>query len=68
LNVIEHIWSHLKDHVNNRTVHPKNVVEAEIALFEEWQKIDLDFINSLVLSMPHCVEAVIEAHGNSTRY
>jgi transposase len=68
LNPIEHIWSHLKDHVNNRVVRPKNVLEVEVALFEEWEKVDMDFINSLVESMPCRVEAVLKAHGNSTRY
>ena len=39
-----------------------------ITLQEEWLKIDMDFINSLIDSMPCYVKAVIEAQGRSTKY
>ena len=68
LNAIEHVWSQLKNNVNNRLVRPRSVEEAEAALFEEWEKLDLGFINSLANSMPDRVKAVLEAGGRSTKY
>jgi len=47
---------------------PRNVDELWTALQEEWEKIDMDFINSLVESMPDHVQAVKTAKGGNTRY
>jgi transposase len=68
INPIEHVWKILKTNINNRAVIPINADEMWVAIQEEWQKIDMDIINNLVNSMPHHVEAVIEAKGGSTRY
>jgi hypothetical protein len=58
LNPIEHIWTRLKTGINRRPVIPKNVDELWVALQEEWAKVDIDFINNLVKSMPDRVQAV----------
>ena len=68
LNPIEHVWKRLKTLVNKRRTHPKNVEELWVALQEEWLKIDIDFINALIDSMPRCAQAVYEACGRSTKY
>jgi hypothetical protein len=39
-----------------------------VAIQEEWEKIDVEFVNKLVMSMPDCVEAVRKAKGGSTKY
>ena len=68
LNPIEHVWKRLKILVNEQPTHPRNTEDLWMALQEEWLKIDIDFINSLILSMPHCARAVYEARGRSTKY
>ena len=67
-NPIEHVWKWLKVLVNKCPQHPRNLDELWLALQEEWEKIDLAFINSLVYSMPKCVQAVYSAKGGSTKY
>jgi hypothetical protein len=67
LNPIEHVWKRLKVLVNGRAHRPRNPDELWVALQEEWEKIDVDFINSLVCSMPRHVEAVYKAKGGSTK-
>jgi transposase len=68
LNPIEHVWKRLKTMVNKRPTRSKNAEELWVALQEEWVKIDIDFINSLIESMPRRVQAVYRALGKSTKY
>ena len=68
LNPIEHVWKRLKVLVNKRPTRPRNLDELWLALQEEWLKIDIDFINSLIDSMPRRVKAVYKAKGLSTKY
>jgi transposase len=68
LNPIEHVWKKLKVQINQRDIRPKTVDEMWEALQEEWQKIDVEFINKLISSMPNRAEAVYMAKGGSTKY
>ena len=68
LNPIEHVWTRLKTGINSRPAIPKDVDEMWTALQEEWAKIGVDFINSLVESMPRRAQAVAKAKGGSTKY
>ena len=68
LNPIEHVWKKLKVLVNQRPTRPKNKDELWVALQEEWEKIDVGFVNALIESMPCHVQAVYEARGLSTKY
>ena len=68
LNLIEHVWKRLKVLVNRRPTRPRNAEELWIALQQEWLNIDIDFINSLIDSMPRRVNAVYDAKGKSTKY
>ena len=60
LNPIAHVWKYLKDQVNQRPTWPPNLDALWDALLEEWEKIDVGFINSLIESMPD------NASGGST--
>ena len=42
--------------------------KIKVALLEEWEKIDIKIINSLIKSMPKCVQILIEAKGGATKY
>jgi transposase len=68
MNPIEHVWKQLKVLVNKHHICPQNVDLLWVALQDEWLKIDNDFINSLIDSMPHHVQALYCAHGGSTKY
>jgi transposase len=67
-NLIEHVWKRLKIMVNKHPKCSKNAEELWVALQKEWVKIDIEFINSLIESMPRHVQAVYEANGKSTKY
>ena len=68
MNPIEHVWKVLKEQVNKRPKMPKNADELKVALVEEWEKIDIGFINHLIEGMPDHVEALRRAKGGSTSY
>ena len=68
VNPIEHVWKHLKVKVNQRPVRPQGIDQLWSVLLEEWEKIDIGFINCLIDSMSDHVQAVYKAKGGSTKY
>ena len=68
VNPIEHVWRMLKIRVNQRKERPKNLDELWKIIQEEWEKIDIGFVNSLVRGMPRRAKAVYEARGGPTKY
>ena len=68
LNPIEHVWDYLERKVRARQRKPKNRDELVTALQEEWNKIDTQYLENLVQSMPRRVKAVIENHGYPSKY
>ena len=68
LNPIEHVWKYLKVRINQRPTRPQDLDDLWEALLEEWGRIDVGFINSLIESMPDRAQAVYDAQGGSTKY
>lgn len=68
LNPIEHVWDFLERQVRKRDPRPKSTEELILALQEEWVKIDSNFLETLVSSMPRRVRAVIKSKGYPTKY
>ena len=68
MNPIEHVWYLLKTRINKRKIRPKTVEEMKGALLEEWEKLEISTINSLINSMPYRVQALIASKGGSTKY
>jgi RNAse (barnase) inhibitor barstar len=68
INPIEDVWKVLKIRVNARPDHLRNLDQLWDLLQEEWKKINIDFINGLVASMPHEAETVYRTKGGSTKY
>jgi transposase len=75
LNPIENLWTLLKDKIyklhpelkrmpNNDTTHELLVAAAQ----EAWDALDLDIMVNLSETMPHRVQAIIEAEGWYTKY
>ena len=65
ISPIEHLWNHL-----GRIVRERNDVNnvRERVLHEEWDRIPMDVVRRLILSMRRRCVAVIDSHGGHTRY
>ena len=68
MNPIEHVWKQLKVLVNKHPIRPPSADALWAALQEEWLNIDHAFIDSLIDSMPHHVQALDSAKGGPTKY
>lgn len=68
LNPIENLWSNIKTTVYSRSRKPKNRQHLVRVVKEAWKAISLQYIQGLVDSMPHRVQACIAAQGGSTKY
>ena len=76
LNPIEHVWKHLKEELQKLYPWISNVpgcpetVKMKMAeiLPQVWDSIDKEFLKNLIESMPHQIEAVIQAGGWYTGY
>jgi hypothetical protein len=66
LNPIEHLWADLarriEEHQDTTMEQLQDRVEAE------WQATSVEFLRTLVHSMPARCQAVIEAEGGHTKY
>ena len=49
-------------------VRPRNEEDLTQALMEEWEKLDMELVNKLCLSMPRRLQVVIDAEGGITKY
>ncbi|KAJ8869000.1 hypothetical protein PR048_030546 [Dryococelus australis] len=63
LNPIEHLWDELDRRVRTRQARPKSIAQLVEWLQEEWRRIPVDVLKTLVESMPDRVAAVIAARG-----
>ena len=63
LNPIENIWRMLKCAVRRRNPPPRTEKELEEALLEEWEYLDQDQIDKILLTMLQRLAAVKAAHG-----
>jgi hypothetical protein len=68
LNPIENVWSMLEDRLDKLRPRPKGHEPLWEAALKIWDEIDIGYINTLMDSIPHCVEAVIKADGMWTEY
>ncbi|KAJ8870384.1 hypothetical protein PR048_029405 [Dryococelus australis] len=63
LNPMEHLWDELDRRVRARQARPKSIAQLMEWLQEEWRRIPVDVLQTLVESMPDRVAAVIAARG-----
>ena len=68
LNPIENIWHMLKCAVRNRDQPPRTEEELAQALIEEWEQLDMNKINEILLTMPEQLAAVKKANGGAISY
>ena len=67
LSLIENLWFKMKDLVSQK--HPGSSSELVKVIKEVWVKeISGEYCESLIYSMPHQLQAVIDAFGGHTKY
>ena len=66
LNPIENLWAKLKKSIRGR--HPRNVSDLKQVLDKEWIKVTDNICKALIDSMPDCLQVVIDANGDATKY
>jgi len=68
LNPIENLWDYIKGKISRRKRKPCSLTELFQFIQEEWNKIDDNYIQSLIQSMPTRIAEVIKARGGHTSY
>ncbi|GFW81416.1 transposable element Tcb2 transposase [Trichonephila clavipes] len=68
MNPIEHVWDALGRRVAGRQPTPQTLQELKRALLDEWDRIHLLLINSLIDSMPQRCSTLLAVNGNHTPY
>ena len=66
LNPIKNIWSIVKRNVEMRL--PKNILELEQFMIEEWDKIPNKVLNNFIDSMKERCELIIENNSERINY
>ncbi len=66
LNPIENLWNDLERRVEARPA--STVEELQDAIAEEWERTSPAYLRKLARSMPKRCQAVIDAHGDHTKY
>jgi transposase len=66
LNPIENLWKILKERVSKR--QSKNENEFANNIVDEWNKIDMNILKSLINSMPNRIREVIKNKGGAILY
>lgn len=68
LNPIEHVWNYVEMRIRERNIQPEKIDELRKAIQEEWYKVPIEYIQTLILSMSARIAAVKRARGGHTKY
>ena len=68
LNPIEHLWGQVKRQLGAYPANSKEMIELWERVDYIWSNIDVELCQSLILSMPSRVEAVLKAKGGPTKF
>ena len=68
LNPIENVWNLLKTRMNKQNPRPTTEEDVRAAIIREWDDVSVQYIRSLVDSMPIRLAAVRAAGGGHTRW
>jgi transposase len=66
LNPIENLWAHLAQNVSDR--QPSSLIQLKEIIQEEWGKVEVEFLNRLIFSMPTRLRTVLAKKGGKTSY
>ena len=68
LNLIEHLWWHLKSNLNQYNDPPGGMLQLWECIEVEWNRILRQICIDLIESMPRCINAVLKAWGGYVKY
>ena len=68
MNPIEHTWDTLKRAVFGRDDPPNSLRDLRRIVIEEWVNLGQQDLDELVVSMPHRIQACINARGLAPGY
>jgi len=68
LSPIENLWKQLKDRISARKHRIRSIQEMEIALQQEWAKIEEEVLERLMESMPNRINLMLANKGGSIKY
>lgn len=66
LNPIENVWSLMKSELKGKDT--STVERLKETILQLWRGIDSSYFDKLATSMPRRIQAVINAHGDNTKY
>lgn len=67
LNPIEEVWAHVARRVRSYG-EPTNVAQYWQWVQSEWQRTPIDYVRSIIRSIPNRLQEVIANHGDYTHY
>jgi transposase len=68
LNPIENLWNEVDRHVRSLPNQPTSLEDLERKVKTAWRSIPLEYVRTLVDSMPRRIQACIAAQGGATKY
>ena len=68
LNLIEWVWGWMECQLGEKWGRIEELETLEVAVKIVWDSVSIDFLESLIASMPDRLQAVIDANGDATRY
>ena len=68
LSPLENLWKQVKDQIGARPQKSTSLSDLFAVVKEEWNKIPLEYIQHIVISIINRPKAVLEANGFSTKY
>lgn len=68
LNPIEMVWKQVKDKLGRYQEQPRGILELWERTQAEWKKIDTNYCQALIRSMPNRCKLVIKSRGGPIRY
>ncbi|KAK4290146.1 hypothetical protein Pmani_002538 [Petrolisthes manimaculis] len=66
LNPIENVWSLMKNELKGKDT--STVIHLKETVLQLWRGIDSSYFEKIASSMPRRIQAVINAHGDNTKY
>jgi hypothetical protein len=66
--LIEPLWHNLKEHICARPHIPTTLDELKSAIYEAWDQLTVEDVDSHAKTMEEWVQAVLQAKGGHTKY
>ena len=68
INPIENVWGEMTKFMYKHNFQPRTRDELSQRIMEAWDTITQEYTRNLVLSMPRCLQALIDNNGATTKY